>query len=107
FGINHKSAAVEVRERVAFSPEQVPEALQDARQRLDLEEVVILSTCNRTEIYACIPDPAAGQVLQQLSGWLADYHHLSAAELAEAAYLYREESALQHLAKVASGLDSM
>ena len=107
FGINHKSAAVEVRERVAFSPEQVPEALQDARQRLDLEEVVILSTCNRTEIYACIPDPAAGQVLQRLSGWLADYHHLSAAELAEAAYLYREESALQHLAKVASGLDSM
>lgn len=107
FGINHKSAAVEVRERVAFAPEQVPEALQDARQRLNLDEVVILSTCNRTEIYACLADGDRGLALARLAEWLADYHHLSAGELAQAAYLHAEDAALVHLAKVASGLDSM
>ena len=54
-GINHNSAAVEVRERVAFAPEQVTEALGDACEQGGVEEVVILSTCNRTEMYAIVP----------------------------------------------------
>ena len=54
-GINHNSAAVEVRERVAFAPEQVTEALADACTSTGIDEVVILSTCNRTEIYAVAP----------------------------------------------------
>ena len=54
-GINHNSAALEVRERVAFAPEQVSEALVDACDAVQVEEVVILSTCNRTEVYAIVP----------------------------------------------------
>ena len=55
-GISHNSAAVEVRERVAFAPEQVGEALADACGAAQLDEVVILSTCNRTELYAIVPE---------------------------------------------------
>ncbi|PLW83373.1 glutamyl-tRNA reductase [Kineobactrum sediminis] len=107
-GINHNSAAVEVRERVAFAPEQVGEALANACEQMDLEEVVILSTCNRTEIYTIVPDncPLAGKA-RQLIEWMASYHHLSVSELRVAAYHFEAGEALQHIVKVASGLDSM
>ena len=107
-GINHNSAAVEVRERVAFAPEQVSEALTDACDAGGLEEVVILSTCNRTELYAIAPEgmgPADKAV--QLIDWIANYHHLSAEELRQSAYHFEAEQALQHMVQVASGLDSM
>jgi glutamyl-tRNA reductase len=107
-GINHNSAAVEVRERVAFAPEQVSEALCDACAAGGMDEVVILSTCNRTELYALVPEdlpPSAKAV--QLIDWMANYHHLSAAELHESAYHYEGSEALQHMVQVASGLDSM
>ena len=107
-GINHNSAAVEVRERVAFAPEQVSEALADACEAGGLEEVVILSTCNRTEMYAVVP---GGNSLEdkshQLIDWIANYHHLSASELRESAYHFDNEKALHHMIQVASGLDSM
>lgn len=107
-GINHNSAAVEVRERVAFAPEQVSEALASACEEMDLEEVVILSTCNRTEIYTIVADqsPLAAKALQ-LTEWMANYHHLSVSELRVAAYHFEAGEALQHIVKVASGLDSM
>jgi len=107
-GINHNSAAVEVRERVAFAPEQVNEALVDACAAASVEEVVILSTCNRTELYAIVPEggPLADKATQ-LIDWVANYHHLSAAELRQSAYHFEAEQALQHVIQVASGLDSM
>lgn len=107
-GINHNSAAVEVRERVAFAPEQVSEALADACAEAGIDEVVILSTCNRTEIYAIAPannDLAAKAA--QLIGWMANYHHLSAEDLRHSAYHYESQQALAHIMQVASGLDSM
>ncbi|QIB66566.1 glutamyl-tRNA reductase [Kineobactrum salinum] len=107
-GINHNSAAVEVRERVAFAPEQVSEALADACARLRLEEMIILSTCNRTEIYALAPaGDALGQTALALIDWMANYHHLSGQQLREAAYHFEAGEALHHIVKVASGLDSM
>ena len=107
-GINHNTAAVEVRERVAFAPEQVNEALVDACAAASVEEVVILSTCNRTELYAIVPEggPLADKATQ-LIDWVANYHHLSAAELRQSAYHFEAEQALQHVIQVASGLDSM
>ena len=107
-GINHNTAAVEVRERVAFAPEQVNEALVDACAAASVEEVVILSTCNRTEIYAIVPEgePLADKATQ-LIDWMANYHHLSAGELRQSAYHFEAEQALQHVIQVASGLDSM
>jgi glutamyl-tRNA reductase len=107
-GINHNSAAVEVRERVAFAPEQVSEALADACVDAQLNEVVILSTCNRTEIYAIASDDMAGaEKARQVITWMANYHHLSAEELSDCAYHYESEEALHHMMQVASGLDSM
>jgi glutamyl-tRNA reductase len=107
-GINHNSAAVEVRERVAFAPEQVTEALADACSDAQLAEVVILSTCNRTELYAIASDgmPLADKA-RQLTLWMASYHHLSAHELVQCAYHFESEDALHHMMQVASGLDSM
>ncbi len=107
-GINHNSAAVEVRERVAFAPEQVGEALCDACDAGQLDEVVILSTCNRTEIYAMVPEGTApADKAVQLIDWMANYHHLSAEQLRQSAYHFESGEALQHIVQVASGLDSM
>jgi glutamyl-tRNA reductase len=107
-GINHNSAAVEVRERVAFAPEQVGEALSDACEQGQVEEVVILSTCNRTEMYAIVPEGiGAMDKALQLIDWMANYHHLSVGELRESAYHFESEQALHHIIQVASGLDSM
>ncbi|RLQ21443.1 glutamyl-tRNA reductase [Seongchinamella sediminis] len=107
-GINHNSAAVEVRERVAFAPEQVNEALADCCGAAELDEVVILSTCNRTEIYAIAPSRSVlADKAVQLIDWMANYHHLSAEELHRSAYHHEGEQALTHIAQVAAGLDSM
>ena len=107
-GINHNSAAVEVRERVAFAPEQVNEALVDACEAAQVDEVVILSTCNRTELYAIVPEGSAlADKAVQLIDWIANYHHLSAQELRQSAYHFEAQHALQHMIQVASGLDSM
>jgi glutamyl-tRNA reductase len=107
-GISHHSAAVEVRERVAFAPEQVGEALLDACTMTGVDEVVILSTCNRTELYVVVPEGAnLADKAQELIDWVANYHHLSARELRECAYHHEGALALRHLVQVASGLDSM
>ncbi|TVP89715.1 MAG: glutamyl-tRNA reductase [Pseudomonadaceae bacterium] len=102
-GINHKTAAVDVRERVAFSPEQLAEALQRMRVDTATQEVAILSTCNRTEIYCSQDAPDAERVLR----WLADYHGLPAEQLTGSSYQYQESAAVRHMMRVAAGLDSM
>lgn len=107
-GINHNSAAVEVRERVAFAPEQVSEALADACEAGQVDEVVILSTCNRTEMYAIVPQGVSVvDKALQLIDWMANYHHLSVEDLRQSAYHFESREALQHIVQVASGLDSM
>ncbi|MCR9105807.1 MAG: glutamyl-tRNA reductase [Gammaproteobacteria bacterium] len=107
-GISHNSAGVEVRERVAFAPEQLSEALVDACAGVNLDEVVILSTCNRTELYAMVPEgDAPGARRAALIDWMASYHHLSTDELQRCAYHFTGAQALTHLAHVAGGLDSM
>ena len=99
-GINHATAAVALRERLAFAPEALPVALQ---QLLDLaDEVVILSTCNRTELVV------SGEVgAERLLQWLADFHHIERSAFAEHIYCHRDQEAVRHLIRVASGLDSM
>lgn len=105
-GINHKSAPLAIRERASFAPEQVEEALGEAIATAALDEVAILSTCNRTEIVAAAtghPDEVRARVLD----WLGRYHRLATAELHACSYAHDERAALQHLMQVASGLDSM
>ena len=71
-GINHRTAPVEVRERVVFEPARIPEALQQLRNLPDVQETVIVSTCNRTELY-CVAENI-GQA--ELGEWLQRYHGL-------------------------------
>lgn len=102
-GINHKTAPVELRERVSFAPETMQEALRGAQQALNLEEIVILSTCNRTELY-CVGGSA---ISQSLLRWLSDHHALSYQQVTDCSYLYEADEAVRHVMRVASGLDSM
>jgi glutamyl-tRNA reductase len=100
-GINHKTAPVALREKVAFSEERLLAALQTLRQEIGVVEVVILSTCNRTEVYWA--GSASGE---ELSRWL-ERHHGHNLDLARSLYVHQEQRAVEHAFSVASGLDSM
>lgn len=102
-GLNHKTAPLDVRERVAYSPEQVPELLSVLRADEHLQECALLSTCNRTEFYA-VADREADH------GWSVLTNFLQQREKADlASHLYRHEGslAINHLFSVSSGLDSL
>ncbi|MDJ0878781.1 MAG: glutamyl-tRNA reductase [Halieaceae bacterium] len=105
-GINHNSATLDLRERVAFSPEQLVEALQEGCDRLQTNELVILSTCNRTELF--FTEEANAEVaVENALQWLADYHNLDPEVIRDSCYEFLGEHALEHMIQVASGLDSM
>ena len=101
-GINHTTAPVNLREQVAFVQEQITAALKNARHYLKFEEIAILSTCNRMEIY-CPDNVNQGEVL----AWLACYHDVDVQMIEEHCYVYSGADAVRHLMRVASGLDSM
>ncbi|WP_417225250.1 glutamyl-tRNA reductase [Amphritea sp.] len=102
-GINHKTASVSVREKVAFAPEQMADALAQACQLAHLKEVAILSTCNRTELY-CSTELEGTRALLE---WLGSYHSLDPDELQVCSYAHWGQEAAQHMMRVASGLDSL
>lgn len=102
-GINHKTAPVEVRERVAFAPEKLADALHEACRHARLSEVVILSTCNRTELYCAAAEAGSRPLLE----WLGRYHGLEVGELQQCAYVHQDADAVRHMMRVASGLDSL
>jgi len=102
FGVNHKTAPVDVRERIAFGPDRVQDALKDLIDDCGAREAAIVSTCNRTEIYThseCVVDA--------LVEWLATSHRMSPESLRPYIYAHTDESAIRHLMRVACGLDSM
>lgn len=105
-GLNHTTAAVELREKVIFTEEAIPKALAALRKRLTDAGVVILSTCNRTEVYAHQTDDAQ-DVQDEIRGFLAQWNDLDEDVLREVLYEYREREAVGHLFRVASSLDSM
>ncbi len=107
-GINHDSASLEVRERVAFAPEKIPQALSEALAQAPIEELVILSTCNRTELYGVLhSDADALRGAESILTWLAAYHNVPLSELSQCAYQNHGRAALTHLVRVAAGLNSM
>jgi len=102
FGINHTTASVDIRGRVAFAPEIVIESLQQALNHLDGDEIALLSTCNRTEIYLF------GEVSdEQLLNWLAEHKNIDVEQLQSCYYCHRDQQAVRHIMRVASGLDSL
>src|SRR6266849_3879200 len=105
-GLNHRTAPVEVREKVSFSAEQARRAADELRSRGILEETLVLSTCNRSELYGVPPEvveDSAGAV----EDFLAAFHNLSPAEVNGCLYRRRGRDAVRHVFRVAAGLDSM
>jgi glutamyl-tRNA reductase len=104
-GLSHKTAPVEIREKVAFSPNLIEKPLRDLIALDDIVEGVIVSTCNRVEIYATTRDIAGG--VARIKRFLADHHHISLETLEQHLYTYHSEAAIRHVFRVASSLDSM
>ncbi|WFQ80752.1 glutamyl-tRNA reductase [Xenorhabdus sp. SF857] len=104
-GINHKTAPVSLRERVAFSPDTIGLALDDLLQQPLVRGGVVLSTCNRTELYLSVEQQ--GNFEEQLINWLCRYHQLNPDDLTGSLYWYSDNAAVSHLMRVASGLDSL
>ncbi|MFT7560134.1 MAG: glutamyl-tRNA reductase [Flavobacteriales bacterium] len=101
-GINHNTATLEVRENLAFSAPEVVAALRCALSSGIAEEIALLSTCNRTELYCY---SSASRV--ELLSWLAQQKNIDLARIESACYFYRDDEAVQHVMRVACGLDSM
>jgi glutamyl-tRNA reductase len=104
-GINHRTASLDVRERFAFSGDDLAWALSACKNTSIIEECVILSTCNRTEIYALTPH--LEQTREFLLQTLCQYAALSVSDFEDIAYTSYNKFAAQHLFQVAAGLDSM
>lgn len=105
-GINHKTASVSVREKVAFTPDNLALALQELVEKVACKEVAILSTCNRTELYF-VKDRPLDEVQEHITSWLEKFHNVKASLLAPTLYWHHDQQAVNHMMRVACGLDSL
>ncbi|TBR38232.1 glutamyl-tRNA reductase [Marinomonas agarivorans] len=103
-GVNHKTAPVAIREKIAFAPEQVFDALSSLISQKYAEEAIIVSTCNRTELYCSTDDSIEAS---HLINWLSQYHVIESASLKPFCYSYYEDDSVRHIMRVAAGLDSL
>lgn len=99
-GLNHQTAPLSIREKLAFTAESLPEAVRNLARSKAAKEAVILSTCNRTELY-CVGET------EQIIEWLAQYHNLPAEEIRPYLYTLDNNETIRHAFRVACGLDSM
>ncbi|MFJ2974067.1 glutamyl-tRNA reductase [Kluyvera sp. NPDC087067] len=104
-GINHKTAPVALRERVTFSPDSLDQALESLLAQPMVQGGVVLSTCNRTELYLSVEEQ--DNLHEAIVRWLCDYHGLNEEELRQSLYWHQDNDAVSHLMRVASGLDSL
>ncbi len=103
YGINHKTAPVSVREKVAFEPGQIIDALHDLVAQPTVQEAAIISTCNRTELYCGLEIPDH----KLITNWLSHYHNLGESDLQPYIYTHPDNLAVKHALRVAAGLDSL
>ncbi len=103
-GINHETASVALRERVVFSSEIIGHAIESLLAQPQVQGGVVLSTCNRTELYLSVGQKTGLQ--DRLVAWLCDYHNVSEEQLRASLYWHYGDDAVSHLMRVASGLDS-
>ena len=104
-GLNHKTAPIEIRERMAFRESEIDKALTQTKSLSSLKENMILSTCNRVEIYAASGETE--KAILELKNFLSEYHQLPLKEFEKSIYLLVGEEAVKHIFRVASSLDSM
>ena len=104
-GINHKTAPVEIREKLSFGPKQIVEVNRLLKENASLDENLVLSTCNRVEIYA-VANHNKDHV-KDIESFLSSFHNLEISNYKDRLYVYKDKAAIEHLFKVAAGLDSM
>lgn len=104
-GLNHRTAPVELRERLAFQDHRLPEALETVRREIGVPECVILSTCNRVELYTLLPERNGQQ--SKLTDFLSRFHEVEPRLLSEHTYWHLQPDSVRHLFRVTAGLDSM
>ncbi len=105
-GLNHKSAPIEIRERLAYDASETVTALRQLKDRFHKAEFVLLSTCNRVEIY-CASRRVGGVDAEDLVRFLSEFHNVELEEFQELLYTYQDEDSVRHLLMVTSSLDSM
>lgn len=105
-GLSHRTASVEIRERVAFSAEQARRAAEELRSRGILEESLVLSTCNRSEVYG-VPPESSSDSASAVTEFFGSFHSLRPEELDGSLYRHYDRDVVWHLFRVAGGLDSM
>ncbi len=103
YGVNHKTAPVSIREQLALNQDQLPKALENLLQTDGVHEAVILSTCNRLEVYC----NHASEPPDLMANWMHRYYGLPIKEFKPHLYTYEQDEAVRHLLRVACGLDSM
>jgi glutamyl-tRNA reductase len=104
-GLNYKTAPVEIRERLTFNETNLGDAMKTLRTKKSILENVIISTCNRTEIYAVVDQLHTGRYY--IKEFLSEWFHLEQDEFSPYLFIYEQEGAIEHLFKVACGLNSM
>ena len=105
-GLNHKSAPVDIRERLAFDSARTLQALRQLKDRFRGAEFVLLSTCNRVELY-CAGERTGGPTFEDLAKFLAEFHDVGLEDFQDFLYVHNDEDSVRHLLTVASSLDSM
>ncbi|HKZ57301.1 MAG TPA: glutamyl-tRNA reductase [Thermodesulfovibrionales bacterium] len=104
-GLNHNTADIEVREKVAFNGSKLQEGLVELKKLPHVDEVVILSTCNRMELYAGVKDTEKAS--ESIKTFISGFHNIDRSLLDKAIYVYDDVDAVRHIFRVASSLDSM
>ncbi|MDH5611728.1 MAG: glutamyl-tRNA reductase [Gammaproteobacteria bacterium] len=102
-GLNHKTTPLELRERLAFTPQTLPDALNSLHKLKNIDEVAIVSTCNRTELYCAVN----GEADQDIIDWFSRYHGFESSMITSHLYTYDHKETIRHAMSVTCGLDSM
>ena len=105
-GCNHRTAPVELRERIAFTSQQALQAADELKERGILEEAVVVSTCNRSELYG-VPGDFAPSTAEAMEEYFTSFHKIPYDQLKGRFYRWAGPDAVRHLFRVAAGLDSM
>lgn len=104
-GVNHKTATVEIREKLAFNGPKLEEGVFGLRKVPEVKEAAVLSTCNRVELYICASK--RGSAADHVKGFLSEFHGLPRQDFEKSLYVHEGEDAIRHIFRVSSSLDSM
>ena len=104
-GLNYKTATVEIREKLSFIESELPTAMEELKKQKSVLENIIVSTCNRTEIYAVVDQLNDGKYF--IKQFLTNWFHIPIEQFEDHLFIYEDDASLKHLFKVITGIDSM